>query len=103
VSMVGATPKPRLVKLKITQVGQESFTAEGPRYDATHYLVKVDLGALRACWRRWRARTRRTTTCGLWVERYRLCQGGNATLPGRAGVADRNGEPGLATRGGKKH
>jgi len=29
VSMVGATPKPRLVKLKITQVGQESFTAKG--------------------------------------------------------------------------
>ncbi len=46
VSMVGATPKPRLVKLKITQVGQESFTAEGPRYDATHYLVKVDLGGV---------------------------------------------------------
>jgi len=33
-----------LVKLKITQVGQESFTREGPRYDATHYLVKVISG-----------------------------------------------------------
>jgi hypothetical protein len=46
VSMVGATPKPRLVKLKITRVGQEPFSADGPRYEAIHYLVKVEIGGI---------------------------------------------------------
>jgi hypothetical protein len=46
VSMVAATPKPRLVKLKITRVGQEPFSAGGPRYEAVHYLVKVDIGGV---------------------------------------------------------
>jgi hypothetical protein len=46
VSMVGATPKPRLVKLKITKVGQEPFSAGGPRYEAIHYLVKVEIGGV---------------------------------------------------------
>jgi hypothetical protein len=46
VSMVGATPKPRLVKLKITRVGQEPFSAGGPRYEAIHYLVKVEIGGI---------------------------------------------------------
>lgn len=46
VSMVGATPKPRLVKLKITPFGQEPFTAGGVRHEATHYVVKVEIGGI---------------------------------------------------------
>ncbi len=48
VSMVVATPKPRLVKLIVTPVGEESFTVgEGTR-KAEHYSVKIDLGGAAA-------------------------------------------------------
>ena len=46
VSMVAPTPKPRLVKLKITRLGQEPFSAGGLRYEAIHYLVKVEIGGI---------------------------------------------------------
>jgi hypothetical protein len=46
VSMVAPTPKPRLVKLKITRLGQQPFSAAGPRYEAIHYLVKVEIGGI---------------------------------------------------------
>jgi hypothetical protein len=44
VSMVAATPKPRLVKLEITRAGEEPFTVGGSSRKATRYLVKVELG-----------------------------------------------------------
>lgn len=43
-SMVAATPEPRLVKLKITALGEEPFSAGGIRHQAIHYVVKVDIG-----------------------------------------------------------
>lgn len=46
VSMLGMTPEPRLVELKISAEGEESFSAGGIRYEATRYIVKVELGAL---------------------------------------------------------
>jgi hypothetical protein len=46
VSMLVATPKPRIVKLRITPAGRQSFSAGGLRHEATHYVVKVDLGGL---------------------------------------------------------
>jgi hypothetical protein len=46
VSMVGTAPKPRLVKLKITPLGQEPFSVGGLSYQATHYLVKVEIGGV---------------------------------------------------------
>jgi hypothetical protein len=46
VSMLAATPKPRLVKLAITQVGEEPFTVAGSSRKATHYVVKFELGGL---------------------------------------------------------
>jgi hypothetical protein len=46
VSMLAATPKPRLVKLAITQVGEEPFTVAGSTRKATHYVVKFELGGL---------------------------------------------------------
>lgn len=45
-SMVVATPKPRLVKLSIHSAGEESFAVNGSARKATHYVVKVELGGL---------------------------------------------------------
>jgi hypothetical protein len=44
VSMIVATPKPRLVKLEITRAGEEPFTVGGSTRKATRYVVKVELG-----------------------------------------------------------
>jgi hypothetical protein len=46
VSMVVATPKPRLVKLVITPAGEASFSAGGAPYKAVRFNVKVELGGL---------------------------------------------------------
>lgn len=45
-SMLVSTPKPRLVKLKIASMGQDSFAVGGFAAKATHYVIKVDLGGL---------------------------------------------------------
>ena len=45
-SMVAATPKPRLVKLAITAGGQERFSTGNAARSATHYIVKVEIGGL---------------------------------------------------------
>jgi len=44
VSMVAATPKPRLVKLAITPAGEEPFSVGGSSRKATRYVVKVEIG-----------------------------------------------------------
>jgi hypothetical protein len=44
VSMVATTPKPRLVKLAILPNGKEPFTIGSFRHQATHYVVKVEIG-----------------------------------------------------------
>jgi len=44
VSMVAATPKPRLVKLVIAPQGEESFSIGGSKRKATHYVLKVEIG-----------------------------------------------------------
>jgi hypothetical protein len=46
VSMVLATPKPRLVKVKISAAGQDSFSTGRTLRKATHYILKVDIGGL---------------------------------------------------------
>jgi len=45
-SMVAATPKPRLVKLKITNAGEEPFNTGGASHKAARYVVKIDIGGL---------------------------------------------------------
>lgn len=45
-SMLVATPKPRLVKLEISPLGEESFTVGGSAEKATRYAVKVDIGGI---------------------------------------------------------
>lgn len=44
VSMVVATPKPRIVKLVISPQGEESFTIGSANHKATRYVIKVDIG-----------------------------------------------------------
>jgi hypothetical protein len=46
ISLVAATPKPRLVKLAISAAGQEKFATGGAVRTATHYVVKVEIGGL---------------------------------------------------------
>ena len=44
VSMVAATPKPRLVKLAIAPLGEQPFSIGGSSRKATHYVVQVEIG-----------------------------------------------------------
>jgi hypothetical protein len=46
VSMLFATPKPRLVKLEITPIGREPFSVGRASYKATRFNVKVEIGGL---------------------------------------------------------
>jgi hypothetical protein len=46
VSMVVATPKPRLVKLVISNRGEENCSVVGAARKASHYEIKIDLGGL---------------------------------------------------------
>jgi hypothetical protein len=43
-SMVAATPKPRLVKLEITAAGTDRFAINAAGRTARHYVVKIDIG-----------------------------------------------------------
>jgi hypothetical protein len=43
-SMLVATPEPRMVKLKIMNEGADSFSIGGSPNKAMHYVVKIDLG-----------------------------------------------------------
>ena len=46
VSMVAATPQPRLVKLLITPKSQEAFSVGGSQRTAMHYVLKVEIGGM---------------------------------------------------------
>jgi hypothetical protein len=45
-SLVAATPKPRLVKLEVRAAGKDPVTIGGAPRTATHYVLKVDIGGL---------------------------------------------------------
>jgi hypothetical protein len=45
-SMVAATPKPRLVKLAVTPQGEEPFSVGGSQRTAMHYVLKVEIGGV---------------------------------------------------------
>jgi hypothetical protein len=45
-SLVAATPKPRLVKLGITTEGDASFSTGGVSLKASRYILKVEFGGL---------------------------------------------------------
>jgi hypothetical protein len=46
VSMVAATPTPRVITLEATVVGEEPFLFGASQRKATHYVVKVNLGGV---------------------------------------------------------
>jgi hypothetical protein len=46
VSMIIATPKPRLVKLVISNIGEDNCSIVGVSRKATHYQIKIDLGGV---------------------------------------------------------
>ena len=45
-SVIAATPKPRLVKLEATAAGEEAFAVAGSMRQATHYVIKVEIGGV---------------------------------------------------------
>jgi hypothetical protein len=45
-SYIAATPKPRLVKFEPSVGVSEPFTVAGSRRQATHYVLKIDIGGL---------------------------------------------------------
>jgi hypothetical protein len=45
-SFVASTPKPRLVKLVVSSTGKERFRTGRLNREATHYVVKVEIGGL---------------------------------------------------------
>jgi hypothetical protein len=45
-SMVAATPKPRIVKLAISAAADEPFSTGAIKRTATHYVVKVEIGGV---------------------------------------------------------
>ena len=45
-SLVVATPKPRLIKLKLSAAGFEPFSIAGSRRRAMHYVLKPEIGGL---------------------------------------------------------
>lgn len=45
-SMLVSTPKPRIVKLKISASGEDSFSVDGFVGKAKHYTVNIDIGGL---------------------------------------------------------
>ena len=46
VSLIAATPTPRLVKLLISEADREPFKIGGATHQATHYVLKVEIGGL---------------------------------------------------------
>jgi hypothetical protein len=46
VSMLVATPKPRLVKLVINSQGKEPFSLVGSPREALHFVIKIDIGGV---------------------------------------------------------
>jgi hypothetical protein len=46
VSMLVATPKPRVVKLAISSRGEENFSVEGASRKALHYEIKIEIGGV---------------------------------------------------------
>ena len=45
-SIVAATPKPRLLKVAISRAGEDSFANGHSRYAASHFVLKADLGGI---------------------------------------------------------
>jgi hypothetical protein len=95
-SMVATAPtKPRLVKLNVTNAGEESFSTGGMSRKATHYIVKIEIGGLSASSPR-RQTAARYARLGSRRRRSRVCKVGRTAVSRRTDLADRAHEPRLA-------
>lgn len=45
-SLVVATPKPRLVKISVSSPGSDAFSLAGSNREAKHYVIKVEIGGV---------------------------------------------------------
>jgi hypothetical protein len=45
-SMLVSTPKPRVVRLKISASNDDSYSIGGISSNATHYVIKIDIGGI---------------------------------------------------------
>jgi hypothetical protein len=45
-SMLVATPKPRVVTLKVSTSGRDTFSVGGSTAEAIHYLIKIEIGGI---------------------------------------------------------
>ena len=45
-SMIVATPKPRLVKLAVTSLAKDPFSLAGSPREALHYAIKIEIGGI---------------------------------------------------------
>ena len=66
-SMVVATPKPRLVKLALSGAGEERFTTGGTARKATHYVVKVEIGGVKGLIAPLVGKQPEDSTSGFWA------------------------------------
>ena len=57
VSYIAATPKPRLIQLKITSAGRDSFSTAGLPRSAIHYTIAIHLGGLEGVLGSWTGKT----------------------------------------------
>jgi hypothetical protein len=45
-TILAATPKPRIVKLVVTPEGEETFSFDGAKYKAKHYRARIEIGGV---------------------------------------------------------
>jgi hypothetical protein len=96
-SMVVSTPKPRVVKLKISASDQDSFSVGGSVAKATHYIVKIDIGGVTGVAAK--VLGKQPPPVHIWVAAGHapvFLKSEGPSLPRRAHMANRTGESGLA-------
>jgi hypothetical protein len=69
VSLLATTPKPRSVKLAISAHGEDPFLLEGVCHEATHYVVKVEIGGIAGIVAPLVGKQSPIRTFGLWLVR----------------------------------
>jgi len=96
-SMLVATPKPRLVKLEISPTGEDSFSIGGVAAKALVYTVKVDIGGISGVIAPIFGKQPPDTH--IWMVGGRapgFLKIGRAPIPGRPCLAHRNGKSCMA-------
>ena len=70
VSLMAATPKPRLVKLVISPKGEEPFSVGGSQRTAMQYVLKVEIGGAAGVIAPLLGNSLQTSMYGFWVEKH---------------------------------